>query len=92
MWYSFTDAHYCAVIISRFFGVYVSNIATKSSSHDDGLVDRLSISTNMQNKPDLSASTSCTIACHKPGVIFDQCIFVKGNCCHIYTIWKLFVP
>ena len=43
--------------------VDMDNLATKPSSRDDGLVARLSISTNMLHKPDLSASRSGTIVC-----------------------------
>ena len=35
------------------YSVDMANIATKPSSRDDGLVDRLAISTNMTHEPDV---------------------------------------
>ena len=41
--------------------VEMSNLATKPSSPDDGLVARLAISTNMLHEPDMSAARSSTM-------------------------------
>ena len=41
----------------------MDNLATKPLSRDDGLVARLSISTNMIHELDLSAAISGTILC-----------------------------
>ena len=41
----------------------MANLDTKPSSSDDGLVDRLSISTKMLHEPDLYATIYGTIVC-----------------------------
>ena len=41
----------------------MANLGTKPSSHDDGLLARLAISTNMLHKSDQSAARSGTIVC-----------------------------
>ena len=41
----------------------MTNLATKPSSRDDGLVARLVILSNMLHKPDISAARSGTILC-----------------------------
>ena len=43
--------------------IEMANIATKSSSIDDGIVARLSILTNMRHEPYLSAFISGAIVC-----------------------------
>ena len=52
----------------RGIGVDMANLATKTSSRDDVLVARLSISKNMLHKPDLSAARSSTIVCPRTWV------------------------
>ena len=52
--------------------VEIANIATKPSSSYDGLVARLSISTNMLHEPDLSAAISGTIVCPRARGHYSQ--------------------
>ena len=54
------------------YSVDMAKIATKPSSRDDGLVDRLSISTNMLHKPDLYAARSGKIVCPKTWVTIPE--------------------
>ena len=62
--------------------VEMANIATKPLPRDDGLVTRLSISTNTQHKPDLFAAISGTIVCPRAQKVW----YYQGIVGNIQTI------
>ena len=62
--------------------VEMSNIGTKLSSQDDGLLTRLYISTHMRHEPDLSAARSGTSVCLRTREI----TYSRGIIDNVHTI------
>ena len=62
--------------------VEIANLSTKPSPIDDGLVARLSISTNMRHKPDLYAASYGTIVCP----IKHEVTYYQGIIGEVHTI------